>query len=90
MSKLFKVKNLIKLGFAVYLLYQFYDTWLQLGRDYSSGAAAGFMMGLVFMAVLFLTVKCVGFVYDVIRNWFAERKDKRRVKMTAHDTVIGN
>lgn len=77
MKRIITAKNLIKLGFIGYMLFCFGRTWLLLGIERSIDAAAGFMMGLIFMASLFLVLKCVGFLCDDAKDRITERKMKR-------------
>jgi len=85
MRKHFKAKALIKIGLTVYILYQFYNTWIQLSLERSSDAAAGFLMGLLFMTMLVYVVKGSGFVYDEIKKWIAEHKEKHRINTVDFD-----
>jgi type III secretory pathway component EscT len=73
--------------FAVYMLYQFYRTWLQLAAEQSIDASAGFMMGLIYMAALFFVIKSAGFLYDEVSEYIGVWKTKRRENIPEHDSA---
>lgn len=77
MRRFITMKTLITTGVIAYFLYIFAVTWFQIGTQYSSDAAAGFMMGLIYMGGLFLVVKSVRYLYNDFSDWLIERKRKR-------------
>jgi hypothetical protein len=72
------LKNLIKFGLVVYMLYQFYRTWLELAAEQSMDAASGFVRGLIYMAFLFFLIKNVDFAYEEVSEWRSKTKEEKQ------------
>lgn len=74
MSRFINAKKLIIAVFTLYFFYCCWKTFFMLGTHYSIDAAAGFLWGLMFAFCLYVQVKCIGFLYKEIQEWWSEYK----------------
>ena len=77
MKKILSIKNMIKFWVTIFLLYQFFDTWVYYGTNVSPDVAVGFAVGLIFMAFLFVLVWIAGFMYDILNGLITSSENKK-------------
>lgn len=81
------IKVIINLSFITYFLILFWNTFRDIALLQSVDAAAGFLMGLIFMAVLWIVIKCVNFLYSDFVDWLERRKHKKRIGLLSKKNI---